>query len=215
MQRRLRQAAMAAGVTFVAPETVFFSADTRIGRDSIVGPVRRVRARRHGGRGRRRFPAFCHMLEARHRRPRHHRPLRAAPARRRARRRTCISAISSRSRTRASRPGVKANHLAYIGDSAIGAGTNVGAGTITCNYDGIEKFRTEIGKNVFVGTNVSLVAPVTIGDGAIIAAGSVITGDVPADAMAIAPRHAGGEARPRRGMARAQQRQGARRRGKN
>ena len=82
--------------------------------------------------------------------------------------------------------GVKANHLAYIGDSTVGAGTNVGAGTITCNYDGIEKFRTEIGKGVFVGTNVSLVAPVTIGDGAFLAAGSVITGDVPADAMAIA-----------------------------
>jgi bifunctional UDP-N-acetylglucosamine pyrophosphorylase/glucosamine-1-phosphate N-acetyltransferase len=82
--------------------------------------------------------------------------------------------------------GVKANHLAYIGDSNIGADTNVGAGTITCNYDGVEKFRTEIGRGVFVGTNVSLVAPVAIGDGAIIAAGSVITGDVPADALAIA-----------------------------
>jgi len=82
--------------------------------------------------------------------------------------------------------GVKANHLAYIGDSTVGSGTNVGAGAITCNYDGVEKFRTVIGRDVFVGTNVSLVAPVAVGDGAIIAAGSVITGDVPADAMAIA-----------------------------
>jgi bifunctional UDP-N-acetylglucosamine pyrophosphorylase/glucosamine-1-phosphate N-acetyltransferase len=81
--------------------------------------------------------------------------------------------------------GVKANHLTYLGDTTVGERTNVGAGTITCNYDGFEKFRTAIGAGVFIGTNASLVAPVKIGDGAFVAAGSVITEDVPADAMAL------------------------------
>jgi bifunctional UDP-N-acetylglucosamine pyrophosphorylase / glucosamine-1-phosphate N-acetyltransferase len=81
--------------------------------------------------------------------------------------------------------GAKANHLTYIGDARVGAGTNIGAGTITCNYDGYEKHLTDIGARVFVGSNTALVAPVKIGDGANIAAGSVITADVPADALAI------------------------------
>ena len=82
--------------------------------------------------------------------------------------------------------GAKANHLSYIGDSEIGAGTNIGAGTITCNYDGVNKHRTTIGEGAFIGSNTALVAPVTVGDGAIVAAGSVITRDVPADALALA-----------------------------
>ena len=82
--------------------------------------------------------------------------------------------------------GAKANHLSYIGDAIVGAGTNVGAGTIICNYDGIAKHRTEIGSNAFIGSNSSLVAPVKIGDGAYVGSGSVITRDVPADALAIA-----------------------------
>jgi bifunctional UDP-N-acetylglucosamine pyrophosphorylase/glucosamine-1-phosphate N-acetyltransferase len=81
--------------------------------------------------------------------------------------------------------GAKANHLSYIGDATVGAGTNVGAGTITCNYDGIGKHRTEIGKNAFIGSNTALVAPVKIGDGAYVGSGSVITEDVPADALAL------------------------------
>ena len=81
---------------------------------------------------------------------------------------------------------MKANHLSYIGDATIGTGTNIGAGTITCNYDGTNKHRTTIGAHVFVGSDVALVAPVTVGDGAIIAAGSVITEDVAADALALA-----------------------------
>jgi bifunctional UDP-N-acetylglucosamine pyrophosphorylase/glucosamine-1-phosphate N-acetyltransferase len=79
--------------------------------------------------------------------------------------------------------GTKANHLSYLGDSEVGANTNVGAGTITCNYDGVNKYRTSIGSGVFVGTASVLVAPVRLGDGAFIAAGSVITRDVAADAM--------------------------------
>ncbi len=82
--------------------------------------------------------------------------------------------------------GVKANHLSYLGDCRIGQGTNVGAGTITCNYDGFNKWRTEIGKNVFIGSNTLFIAPVKVGDRAITAAGSVITGDVPENALAVA-----------------------------
>ena len=82
--------------------------------------------------------------------------------------------------------GVKASHLTYLGDTEVGADTNIGAGTITCNYDGVAKHRTTIGAGVFVGSDVALVAPVTVGDGAILAAGSVITEDVEADALAIA-----------------------------
>ncbi len=80
--------------------------------------------------------------------------------------------------------GVKAGHLAYIGDADVGEGTNVGAGTITCNYDGVAKHRTVIEKDVFIGSNAALVAPVTIGEGAVVAAGSTITEDVPAGGVA-------------------------------
>jgi bifunctional UDP-N-acetylglucosamine pyrophosphorylase/glucosamine-1-phosphate N-acetyltransferase len=82
--------------------------------------------------------------------------------------------------------GAKANHLTYLGDADVGAGANIGAGTITCNYDGFLKYCTEIGAGAFIGSNSALVAPVTIGDGAIVAAGSVVTADVHADALAIA-----------------------------
>jgi bifunctional UDP-N-acetylglucosamine pyrophosphorylase/glucosamine-1-phosphate N-acetyltransferase len=81
--------------------------------------------------------------------------------------------------------GAKLNHLSYIGDADIGATTNVGAGTITCNYDGINKHRTQIGEGVFVGSNSSLVAPISIGENAYIGSGSVVAQDVPADALAI------------------------------
>jgi len=80
---------------------------------------------------------------------------------------------------------VKVNHLSYIGDTHIGARSNIGAGTITCNYDGFSKHKTEIGEGAFVGTNSSLVAPVKIGKGAYIGSGSVITRDVPDDALAV------------------------------
>ena len=82
------------------------------------------------------------------------------------------------------RKGAKASHLSYLGDSEIGAGANVGAGTITCNYDGHRKQKTEIGAGAFIGSNTALVAPVRVGDGAIVGAGSVITKDVPDDALA-------------------------------
>ena len=82
--------------------------------------------------------------------------------------------------------GAKANHLSYIGDATIGARANIGAGTITCNYDGVHKHRTEIGEGAFIGSDTALVAPVRVGARALVAAGSVITQDVPDDALAIA-----------------------------
>ena len=82
--------------------------------------------------------------------------------------------------------GAKANHLAYLGDATIGAGSNIGAGTITCNYDGVAKHRTEIGAGAFIGSNTALVAPVRVGDRALVAAGSVVTENVPDDALAVA-----------------------------
>jgi len=81
--------------------------------------------------------------------------------------------------------GVKASHLSYLGDATVGAGTNIGAGTITCNYDGFDKHRTTIGAGAFIGSDTALVAPVTVGDGAYVGAGSVITKPVPADALAV------------------------------
>jgi bifunctional UDP-N-acetylglucosamine pyrophosphorylase/glucosamine-1-phosphate N-acetyltransferase len=81
--------------------------------------------------------------------------------------------------------GAKANHLSYIGDAEVGAGANIGAGTITCNYDGFFKYRTVIGEGAFIGSNSALVAPVSVGAGAIVAAGSVLTRDVEADALAL------------------------------
>ncbi len=81
--------------------------------------------------------------------------------------------------------GVKANHLAYLGDATVGEGANLGAGTITCNYDGVSKHRTQIGKGAFIGSDTMLVAPVSVGDGAMTAAGSVISKDVPPGALAV------------------------------
>jgi bifunctional UDP-N-acetylglucosamine pyrophosphorylase/glucosamine-1-phosphate N-acetyltransferase len=82
--------------------------------------------------------------------------------------------------------GAKANHLSYVGDAEVGAGANIGAGTITCNYDGFLKHRTEIGEGAFIGSNTALVAPVSVGKGALIGAGSTIIKDVPDDAVAVA-----------------------------
>ena len=182
VQHALRQAAMAGGVTMTAPETVFLCADTAFGQDVTLGPnvvfgpgvsvASGVEIR-----------AFSHLEGCTVRAGAIIGPFaRLRPG-------TDVGEgahVGNFVELKATLlgAGAKANHLAYLGDAAIGPGSNIGAGTITCNYDGFGKHRTTIGADVFVGSNAILVAPVAIGDGAIVTAGSVITEDVPADAMA-------------------------------
>jgi bifunctional UDP-N-acetylglucosamine pyrophosphorylase/glucosamine-1-phosphate N-acetyltransferase len=184
MQQRLRKAALDAGVTMVAPETVFLSADTKLARDVVIepfvvfGPGVTVE---EGATIR----SFCHFEQA-------------------IIRRGAIVGPYSRLRPGADigpdahignfvevkaatvEAGAKANHLSYIGNARVGERANVGAGTITCNYDGVGKYHTDIGKGAFIGSNSSLVAPVKIGDGAYVGSGSVITEEVPAEGLAVA-----------------------------
>ncbi len=182
-QQRRRLEAMQGGATLIAPDTVWFSVDTVVGRDVLIEPNvffgpgvtigDRVEIR-----------ANCHIEGA----------IVAAGAR--------IGPFA-RLRPGASlgpdvhvgnfvevknaslESGAKANHLAYIGDGRVGANANIGAGTIFCNYDGFRKHHTDVGAGAFIGSNASLVAPVRIGDGAFVGSGSVITRDVPADALAL------------------------------
>ncbi len=181
-QERRRHELMVSGVTMIAPETVFLSHDTVIGQDALIEPnvVFGPGVTVEGGAV---IHAFSH-LEGAH-----------------------VSAGATVGPFARLRPGAnlaegskvgnfcevkkaeigrgaKVNHLTYIGDAVVGAETNIGAGTITCNYDGVNKHETRIGAGAFIGSNSSLVAPVSIGDGALIASGSVITEDVPADTLA-------------------------------
>ena len=184
LQQRLRNAAMDAGVTLVAPETVFLSADTKFGRDVVVEPFV-VFASGVTVDDNAVIRSFSHLDRA-------HVGKRAivgphARLRPGARLGEDVR-VGNFVEIKESvlEAGAKANHLSYIGDTTVGAGANVGAGTITCNYDGSNKHRTEIGKKAFIGSNSSLVAPLKIGEGAYIGSGSVITSDVPADALALA-----------------------------
>jgi bifunctional UDP-N-acetylglucosamine pyrophosphorylase / glucosamine-1-phosphate N-acetyltransferase len=184
MQRWLRRAAMESGVTLVAPETVFLSADTRFGRDAIVEPNVTFGPGVTVGQGAR-ICSFSYLEGAE-----------IGPGARvgpfaRLRPGAVLEDdvhVGNFVEIKAARlgAGAKANHLSYIGDAEVGARTNIGAGTITCNYDGFNKHRTKIGEGVFIGSNTALVAPVTVGDGAYVAAGSVVIRDVPADALTIA-----------------------------
>jgi len=183
-QQRARHAAMLHGVTLQAPETVYFSADTELANDVIVepnvvfGPGVVVGTRAH-------IKAFSH-LEG------------------------CVvgedAVVGPFARLRPGTnlgegakignfvelkkaeigAGAKISHLSYIGDATIGDEANIGAGTITCNYDGYNKYRTIVGREAFIGSNTALVAPVKVGDGAMVAAGSVITEDIEANALALA-----------------------------
>ncbi|MGA7259342.1 MAG: bifunctional UDP-N-acetylglucosamine diphosphorylase/glucosamine-1-phosphate N-acetyltransferase GlmU [Stellaceae bacterium] len=184
MQRRLRRAAMDSGVTMVAPETVFLSADTQLGRDVVIEPNVAFGNGVRVGEGAR-IRSFSHLEGATVGAGAIVGPF--ARLRRGAVLEEDVH-VGNFVEVKAARlgAGVKANHLTYIGDAEIGARTNIGAGTITCNYDGVNKHRTIIGEDAFIGSNTALVAPVTIGDGAIVAAGSVVTRDVPADALSIA-----------------------------
>jgi bifunctional UDP-N-acetylglucosamine pyrophosphorylase/glucosamine-1-phosphate N-acetyltransferase len=184
MQERLREAAMKAGATLVAPNTVHFSADTKLGRDVVIEPYVVFGPGVTVADGAV-IHSFSHLEGA------------------------AIGAGASVGPFARLRPGTKlgdgvrignfvetkaaefgenakANHLSYVGDATVGADANVGAGTITCNYDGFGKHRTEIGVGAFIGSNSALVAPVKIGAGAYVASGSVITGNIPDDALGVA-----------------------------
>lgn len=183
MQTRLRHAAMANGVTLTSPETVWFNCDTRLGRDVIIGPNVVFGAGVTIGDNVE-IRAFCHIDGA----TVEDGALIGPYARLRPGADIGPDVhIGNFVEVKAARldAGAKANHLSYIGDSWVGAGANIGAGTITCNYDGFFKSRTEIGEGAFIGSNTALVAPVKVGAGAITGAGSVIAKDVPEDALAI------------------------------
>lgn len=183
MQARLRKQALEAGVTLIAPDTVYLAADTKFGKDVtiepfvVIGPGVSIEdgAVIH---------SFSHIVETKI-----GKKVSVGPY---ARLRPGTSLgdgarIGNFVETKAAvlEAGVKVNHLSYVGDAHVGANSNLGAGTITCNYDGFLKHKTLIGEGAFVGTNSSLVAPVKIGKGAYIGSGSVITKDVPDDAMAV------------------------------
>jgi bifunctional UDP-N-acetylglucosamine pyrophosphorylase/glucosamine-1-phosphate N-acetyltransferase len=182
-QTRARTRAMEEGTTLVDPQTVYFAADTLTGRDSVIGPNVVFGPGVTIGEGVR-IEAFCHFVGTKVEAGATVGPFaRFRPG-------ADIGAgahIGNFVEIKKSRvgEGAKVNHLSYIGDAEIGAKANVGAGTITCNYDGFEKFPTIVGAGAFIGSNSSLVAPVTIGEGAYIGAGSVITKDVPKGALAL------------------------------
>jgi len=182
-QARARIAAMEAGVTMQAPDTVFLSHDTQIGQDATVEPhvVFGPGVTVEGGAN---IRAFSHLEGCT--------VATGAVIGPYARLRPGAdigedAKIGNFVEVKAARfgKGAKANHLTYVGDATVGEGANIGAGTITCNYDGVLKHRTEIGAGAFIGSNTALIAPVKIGDGAMVGAGSAIGQDVEADALGI------------------------------
>jgi bifunctional UDP-N-acetylglucosamine pyrophosphorylase/glucosamine-1-phosphate N-acetyltransferase len=189
MQQAIRRRFLDAGVAMSAPETVWFSHDTEIGNDAVIEPnvVFGAGVTVAGGAA---IRAFSHLEGA------PNQPVNVAAG----------AIVGPYARLRPGAiigegahignfvevknsqigAGAKANHLTYLGDAVVGPKANIGAGTITCNYDGFTKAKTEIGAGAFIGSDTALVAPVRIGDGAITAAGSVITRDVEANALAVA-----------------------------
>ncbi len=182
-QQRLRRAALEDGVTLIAPDTVYLRADTKFGRDVVVEPyvVFGDKVTVEDGAV---IHSFSHLAGAHVGKGVSVGPFaRLRPGTRLGENSRIGNFVEVKEAV--IEAGAKANHLSYIGDAFVGANANVGAGTITCNYDGRDKHRTEIGKEAFIGSNSALVAPVKIGDGAYIGSGSVITDDVPADALAL------------------------------
>lgn len=183
-QNRRRRDLMVEGVTLIAPETVFFSYDTVVERDVVIEPhvvfgpgvqvesgaIIRAFSHLEGAK----VGAGCEVGPYARLRP-------GSELKAKAKVGNFVEIKKA-----VLEEGAKVNHLTYIGDAWVGAKANVGAGTITCNYDGFFKYQTRIGAGAFIGSNSALVAPVTIGDGAIVGAGSVITQDVPVDALAVA-----------------------------
>ena len=183
-QARARAEAMANGVTLTDPATVWFALDTVIGRDVTIGPnvVFGPEVTVESGAT---IQAFCHLAGCHVSRGATVGPFaRLRPGAEIAEDAHIGNFVEIKNAI--VEEGAKVNHLTYIGDARIGRGANIGAGTITCNYDGVFKHRTDIGERAFIGSNTALVAPVSVGDGALVAAGSVITDDVPAGALAVA-----------------------------
>jgi len=183
-QQRRREMLMAEGVSLVAPETVWFAHDTVVGRDTLIEPNvvfgpgvtigENVKVR-----------AFSHIEGATIAAGAEIGPFARLRPGAEIGAKAKVGNFVEIKKARLGE-GAKANHLAYLGDAEIGAGANIGAGTITCNYDGFFKYKTVIGEGAFIGSNSALVAPVTIGAGALVGAGSVIVRDVSADAVALA-----------------------------
>ena len=184
MQRHLRAAALTGGATLIDPQSVYFSFDTRVGSDVVIEPGVVFGPGVTVGDGAR-IRAYCHIEGAEigddvtvgpfaRLRP----GTRLEPGSR------VGNFVEVKNTTLGQ--GAKANHLTYLGDAEVGAGANIGAGTITCNYDGFSKATTRIGDGAFVGSNTALVAPVSVGAGAVVGAGSTITRDVAEDALAVA-----------------------------
>jgi bifunctional UDP-N-acetylglucosamine pyrophosphorylase / glucosamine-1-phosphate N-acetyltransferase len=183
MQARLRKAALDAGVTMIAPDTVYLAADTKFGDDVTIEPYVVIGPGVSISDGTV-IHSFSHIVQSSIGKNASVGPFaRMRPG-------TTLgdgAKIGNFVETKAAilEAGAKVNHLSYVGDAHVGAKANIGAGTITCNYDGFGKHKTEIGAGAFIGTNSSLVAPVKIGSGAYIGSGSVISRDVPDDASAL------------------------------
>ncbi len=182
LQQRLRHAAMLGGVTMTDPGTVWLSADTKFGTDVTIGPNVRFGIGVTVGANTV-IKAFCDIEGARIGKGAIIGPFARIRPGSDVADEAHIGNFVELKATRMGR-GAKANHLAYLGDADIGPGSNIGAGTIAVNYDGYGKHRTVIGPDVFIGSNSSLVAPLRVGRGANVTAGSVVTEDVPADAVA-------------------------------
>lgn len=203
LRKRILKGHCLNGVSIVDPESTFISMDVEIGPDTVVEPMTSIAGGSKVGSGCRIGPSSvvsrsvigdnCHVLMSHLNGATLKNGVRCGPyANLRPGSEIGEEAkIGNFVEVKNSKLGKKASasHLAYIGDATVGDEANIGAGTITCNYDGFEKHRTEIGARAFVGSNSTLIAPVTIGEGAVVAAGSVITKDVPADALAIAREH--------------------------
>ena len=182
-QRRRREQALQDGATLIDPESVWFAADTKLGRDVTVEPhvVFGPGVEIADGAT---IKAFSHIEGATISTKAVIGPFaRLRPGAKIGEKAKVGNFVEVKKAVLG--PGAKVNHLSYIGDADIGADANIGAGTITCNYDGFGKYNTVIGEGAFIGSNSALVAPVTVGDGAIVGAGSVITKDVDADSLAV------------------------------
>ena len=182
-QELLRKKAIKSGVNLIAPETIFLSKDTKFGKNVTINPYvvigRKVKIGNNVE-----ILSFTHIEGAKI-----ENKVKVGPYARLREGTHLMSGVKIGNFVETKKSKIKknskVNHLSYIGDTQIGKNSNIGAGTITCNYDGVSKHNTKIGKNVFIGSNSALIAPLTIGDGAIIGAGSTITKNVKQKTLAV------------------------------